>query len=206
RGDKRLGFVTGDREDIRVGDIWVNSENTNMQMDRYYGESTSATLRYLGARKDDRGKVVEDTINDELQRKMAGAMEVDPGTVLATSAGELADNNVKWIFHVAAVTGQPREDYRSGPRPDQCVKNALRKVGRGGLRDSALQSILFPIFGPGPAGGDLQQHATICINAALEYLETVETPIRDVYFYVWSDVDLEICQAIVRNHPGLASH
>ena len=40
---KRVGFVTGDREDIKVGDIWVSSENTNMQMDTYYGKSTSAT-------------------------------------------------------------------------------------------------------------------------------------------------------------------
>ena len=49
---RRVGFVTGDRRDIDVARIWVNSENTNMQMDSFYGKSTLATIRYLGAEKD----------------------------------------------------------------------------------------------------------------------------------------------------------
>ena len=49
---RRVGFVTGDRRDIDVARIWVNSENTNMQMDSFYGKSTSATIRYLGAEND----------------------------------------------------------------------------------------------------------------------------------------------------------
>ena len=52
--EKRLALITGDREDIKVGDIWVNSENTDMQMDGYYGRSTSAMIRYLGATLDRR--------------------------------------------------------------------------------------------------------------------------------------------------------
>jgi hypothetical protein len=60
---KRIGLVTGDRENLKIGDVWVNSENVDMQMDRYYGASTSATIRYLGAKKHPiTGKVVEDTI------------------------------------------------------------------------------------------------------------------------------------------------
>jgi O-acetyl-ADP-ribose deacetylase (regulator of RNase III) len=206
RPDKRVALITGDREDISVGDIWVSSENTNMQMDHFYGKSTSATVRYLGAKKNEKGKIVEDTIGDELARKMGSDLEVPPATVLWTGSGALARNKVKWIFHVAAVVGEPREGYRPVSRIDQCVKNALRLVIEPEFRNQAPTSILFPIFGTGPGGGSVSKHAEECINAAVEHLETVESPIRDVYFYVWGDVDLETCQAIARNHPGLKSH
>ncbi len=201
--DQCIAFITGDRDDIMVGDIWVSSENTNMQMDRFYGKSTSATIRYLGAKKNEKGKIVEDTIANALALKMGADLEVDPGTVLCTRAGALERNNVKWIFHVASVVGEPREGYRPVTRIDQCVKNALRRAAEPEFRDDALKSILFPIFGTGPAGGDLSKLAEVCVSAALEHLETFDGTLREVYFYVWSDVDLEICLNIARNHPGL---
>ena len=200
---KRIAFITGDREDIRVGDVWVSSENTNMQMDHYYGKSTSATIRYLGARKNEKGKILEDTIGEDLTRRMAPDVEVPPATVLCTGAGALERNNVKWIFHVASVVGEPREGYRPVTRIDQCVKNALRRASEPEFRKDGLTSILFPIFGTGPGGGDLSHHAEICINAAVDYLEAFDTPILDVYFYVWSDIDIEICQTVARNSPSL---
>src|SRR5262245_40559824 len=203
--EKRIGFVTGDREDIRVGDVWVSSENTNMQMDTFYGRSTSATIRYLGARKDETGRIEEDTIGLELAGKLKGRTEVDPGTVLATGAGALTHNGVKRIFHVAAVRGQPREGYQPVPRLDQCVKNALRRAGDDEFRNDGLTSMLFPIFGTGPGGGNLQRHAEICLDAAVEHLSAIPSPIRDVFFYVFGDVDLEICTTIARNHRGLKS-
>src|SRR6266545_2679963 len=95
---KQIAFVTGDREDILVGDVWVVSENTNMQMDSFYGKSTSATVRYLGAKKDETGGIVEDTIADELRRKMGSTLTVNPASVIPTSPGELERNGVKWLF------------------------------------------------------------------------------------------------------------
>ena len=199
--DKRIGFVTGDREDLTVGDIWVCSENTNMQMDNFYGKSTSATIRYLGAKRDLQ-EVVEDTIGDALRREMGARLAVPPATVIATRAGALEQNNVKWIFHVAAVMGEPREGYRPVQRIDQCVKNALRKAKE--FQGDGVTSILFPIFGTGPGGGQVEDHAAICVDAAIEHLEgPIGCPIRVAYFYVFSDRDLETCQAIARNHPGL---
>lgn len=79
--DKCIAFITGDREDIKVGDIWVNSENTNMQMDGFYGKSTSAAIRYLGAQKDEKGKIREDTIAKALALKMEDDLAIPPGTV-----------------------------------------------------------------------------------------------------------------------------
>lgn len=148
---RRVGFVTGDRRDINVGQIWVNSENTNMQMDSFYGKSTSATIRYLGAEKDAIGMVARDTIGDALRAKLDGRLVVDPTTVIPTTAGALeATNNVKWIFHVAAVIGQPLVGYRPIEQVDQCVKAALRLANHQDFANDEIRSILFPIFGTGP--------------------------------------------------------
>ena len=197
---RRILFITGDREDITVGDVWVSSENTNMHMDNLYGKSTSATVRYLGARKDHTG-IIEDTIADELNAKMAGVFVVAPGTVIPTGPGELARNGVQWVFHVASVTGEPREGYRPVQRIDQCVKNALRRTADPEFE--GVRSMLFPIFGTGPGGGDLATHARVCIQAAIEHLEGGATPVRDAYFYAWADTDLEACLAIADNHADL---
>ena len=188
-----LALVTGDREDLSVADIWVSSENTDMQMDAYYGKSTSATIRYLGAEKDPIGRVVSDTIGDELGKRTGGD-PVDPATVVVTGSGALADNGVRQIYHVAAVRGEPRSGYRPVAQLDRCVKNALRQA-----RGSTHTSILFPIFGTGPGGGDLREHAEICFRAAAEYLTANPGhPIGKVCFYVWTDVDLEICREVMR--------
>jgi O-acetyl-ADP-ribose deacetylase (regulator of RNase III) len=192
---KALALVTGDREDMMVGDIWVSSENTDMQMDAYYGRSTSATIRYLGAKKNSVGRVIEDTVGAELAEQTGPDPNVPPATVVVTGPGALARNNVKQIYHVAAVRGEPRSGYRPISQLDRCVKNALREAQGGDHR-----SILFPIFGTGPGGGDLRRHAEILFRAAAEYLHAVpDHPIRTAYFYVWSDVDLEICQAVMRS-------
>lgn len=199
---KQVAFVTGDREDIMVGDVWVISENTNMQMDSFYGKSTSATIRYLGAKKNETG-IVEDTIADELRRKMGSTLVVNPASVIPTIPGELARNQVKWLFHVAAVTGEPREGYQPVSRIDQCVKNALRRASDKEFERDDLRSILFPVFGTGPGGGDFQEHTEICVKAAVEFLEESKTLIQTVYFYVWSDVELATALAVARAQEGL---
>lgn len=200
-----IGLVSGDRDNLMVGDIWASSENTEMQMDRYYGTSTSATIRYLGARKHPvTGRVLEDTIGDELAAKLNGEQRIAPAAVIPTGPGELRRNGVRWIFHVAAVVGEPREGYRPIERIERCVTSALRLASSAKFRDDSLTSILFPIFGTGPGGGDLRDHAERCIDAAVEFLElSLDDSVRTAYFYVWSDMAWEICQEIVARHPGL---
>ena len=58
--DKQIGVITGDIRQVRRIDVWVNSENTNMQMARYFDRSVSSAIRYSGARKVG-GRVVEET-------------------------------------------------------------------------------------------------------------------------------------------------
>ena len=103
---KQLGIITGDIQNIKEADVWVNSENTNMQMARPFERSISAVIRYMGAKKNRAGRITEDTVSRELF-DATGGTGVDPAVVIDTTAGELtASNNVKKIFHAAAVVGQ----------------------------------------------------------------------------------------------------
>jgi hypothetical protein len=96
---KRIGLITGGIESVREADVWVNSENTNMQMSRYYEGSISGVIRYLGGTKDNAGYVTEDIIANELAQAMGNNRVVSPATVLVTGSGELQrTHNVKKIF------------------------------------------------------------------------------------------------------------
>lgn len=202
---KSIAIVTGDHEQITICDVWVSSENTDMQMDRFYETSTSATIRYLGAKKHpDTNRVIEDTIGLALAAKMGSELQVPPATVIPTDAGALAANNVKYIFHAASVIGQPRARYRPVERIERCVTNALARGDSPTLRDQGLKSILFPMLGTGPGGGDLKDHATRFFNAAVEYFDAnPATTWQRVCFHAWSDVTLDICRRLAASHPSL---
>jgi len=54
-----LGIATGNLADVRKGiaDVWVNPENTNMEMARAYDPSISGMIRYYGAIRDNTGYI-----------------------------------------------------------------------------------------------------------------------------------------------------
>jgi 8-oxo-dGTP pyrophosphatase MutT (NUDIX family) len=103
---ERIGLVTGDLAKVRFADIWVNTENTRMQMSRIDEPTISATVRYQGAEIDEFGAVVKDCIADEFSDQMKGKMSVDPARILVTGPGALArSHGVMRVFHAAAVQG-----------------------------------------------------------------------------------------------------
>ncbi|MBV9083165.1 MAG: macro domain-containing protein [Acidobacteriaceae bacterium] len=199
---RKIGIITGNLEDIKDVDIWVNSENTNMQMSRYFEGTISGTIRYLGSKRDWAGDVQEDLIGNELRSRMAGKTTVEPGTVLVTEAGELnKTHNVKKIFHVAAVRGVrgvPGKSYNPVENVDVCVIKALERADAEDLREFECKSIVFPLLGAGAAGGDTSQLAEKLLNRAIHYLDTVEsTSLKAVYFLAWRNVELEACKRIL---------
>jgi hypothetical protein len=110
--NRRINVITGDIKGWPGIDVWVNSENTNMQMARFYDRSLSAMIRYEGAEKDDNGEIVRDTIALELAAALGDRESVTPGTVYVTSAGALAaTRGVKKIFHAATTQGFPGSGY-----------------------------------------------------------------------------------------------
>jgi O-acetyl-ADP-ribose deacetylase (regulator of RNase III) len=193
---KKIALITGNILGVTKADIWVNSENTQMQMSRFFEKSISGTIRYLGARRDDVGDVVEDVIMAELSKLMSGKVSVQPASVLVTGSGELRrSHNVKKIFHAAAVVGEIGVGYKPIGNIDYCVRNALQKADQAKDENDPCKSILFPLFGTGQARENAEAVATRLLNAACEYLEGhPESVINTVYFLTYTDRDLTICK------------
>lgn len=194
---KQIGLVTGDLKYVKGIDIWVNSENTNMQMARFFDQSISSVIRYYGA-KQENGRVVEDTIAEALQEKAPAG--VDAGQVVWTPAGALTKRNgVKYIFHAATVVGQVGKGYQPIQNVAECVRNALELADDAQFDEENPTSILFPILGTGTGRGELEKKAAELIRAAIDHLER-EPPCRitEVYFLVLTERQLAICQSILQ--------
>jgi O-acetyl-ADP-ribose deacetylase (regulator of RNase III) len=201
RREKRICLITGDIVHRHNIDVWVNSENTNMQMARYYERSLSAVIRYGGAEKDRSGHVVDDVIARQL-RLLKGDREwsVEPGTVWVTDSGSLqATNGVKRIFHAAAVRGVVGGGYEVVPNVWQCVTNSLQRLDEERREDDSLRTILFPMMGTGAGGGDVTKIAPRLIQAAIaHFVSHRDCGIQAVYFSVWTQRDLNVCLAALR--------
>lgn len=165
-----IAIITGDLRNVRGIDVWVNAENTNMQMARFYDRSMSGIVRYYGARKNQAGHVVEDVIANELAAAMENTFAVPPGHVIATGAGELSRQGVKRILHAAAVEGAVGGGYRPIQDVAQCVRNALEKIDQD-LAAENLRSILFPLLGTGTGAGNANAIAKELLLAAISYLD-----------------------------------
>ena len=202
---KRICLITGDIRDAKGIDVWVNSENTNMQMARHYDRSISSVIRYCGAVRK-AGQIVDDVIANELAIVAGNPANVPPGEIMVTGAGELErTNSVKKIFHAAAVTGQVGTGYSPIADIGICVRNALVMADADEFKGLELKSILFPLIGTGTARGELEKNAPQLINAAISYLEThPESRIDRVYFVTWSEKELEVCQRVLQESPDVA--
>jgi O-acetyl-ADP-ribose deacetylase (regulator of RNase III) len=203
---KQVGIITGDLQNIKEVDVWVNSENTNMQLARPYERSISGVIRYMGAKKNKAGKIKEDTIANELLEAMDGETSVDPGTVLYTSAGDLTEtNNVKRILHAASVVGQVGMGYSTIEKITECIRNSLEVLDDPKkLAGEPLKSIIFPLMGTATAKRDAQDIAKDLIDEAIAYLEeNPNSQVEKVYFLAFREVDLELCERIMKNHDRL---
>ncbi len=210
---RKLGIMTGNLRNVGRGtdakkvDVWVNSENTNMQMARYFDRSISSVIRYEGARKDAGGSVIEDTVYEELAAQVQNLkiQEVQPGTVLVTEAGELSSTcGVRRIFHVATVRGEVGHGYSAVTDLGGCVLRALEMMDADEFAGEDLHSILFPLLGTGTARAEKHSAVRTQINAAVKYMAAnSDSTVNEVYFLAWSDVDLEICQSIIQQRDDL---
>ncbi|MBC8733455.1 macro domain-containing protein [Paraburkholderia sp. UCT2] len=196
---KKIGLITGDIRHIRMIDVWVNSENTNMQMARHHDRSISSVIRYCGAEKKD-GKIVADTVANELTQITGENANIPAGEIIVTGAGELTrSHGVKKIFHAAAVVGQPGKGYTPIANIGMCVRNALEKIDSEELRGTQLKSIVFPLMGTGTSRGDLEPKASELIDAAIAHLIAhQECTVERVYFLTRTEQDLEVCQRILQ--------
>lgn len=191
--EKKIRVITGDIiEHPEKIDIWVNSENTNMQMARYFDRSFSAIVRYNGARKDENEDIIEDTIALKLAEAKGNRETVNPFTVLVTDSGALEQSHgVKKIFHIAATIGVPGGGWAAIRPVHTSVSKCLRIAD---ARKEELKSILFPMLGTGIGGLDVYEVAPQLIKTAIAYLiANPDSQIKTIYFTAWNGRDLEAC-------------
>lgn len=197
---KKIALITGRIEDVKEADAWVSSENTDMQMARFYDRSISGVIRYYGAKRDTSGNVIDDTIAKELKNQIGNSVPVSPTTVFVTSSGELQkDNKVKKIFHVASVRGEAGVGYVPINNIQFCIREVLKAVDSEENRSIGIKTILFPLLGAGTARGIPEEIAPKLIKAAASYFEAAEnSAIECVYFLCRTDFERDACLVVLK--------
>ena len=213
-----LGLITGDIQKVRNVDIWVNSENTNLQMGRFYDPSISGLIRYLGAKKDKEGNVIEDTIASALMdsvkdEKMEDGTNIDdfpsvkPGLAFTTTSGSLKESHgVQGIIHVATVFGEIGQGFTPIKNLDICVQNALEKADKFALDNQKENvSIVFPLFGTGSAKSSINEVAQNLFYAVSSYFETRQnSKVEKVYFLAWREYERDECIKVLDDMATLS--
>jgi O-acetyl-ADP-ribose deacetylase (regulator of RNase III) len=203
-----IGLVAGGLDLVTFADVWVNSENVEMQMARYYDRSVSGVIRYLGGRHDSAGEVVEDVIGRALAARMEGRRSVPLGTVFDTEPGDLAgSHHVKRVLHVAVAVGEFGRGY--GPAGDigGCVRAVLRCAERLAEEAEDIRSVLLPLLGSGSARGSLDTVVPAVLDAVADYLECHPgSRITRVYLIAYTKGEHAMCRRILdddaRLQPG----
>lgn len=197
-----VGLITGDIRRVRIADVWVNSENTDMRMARFEEYAISAIIRFEGAKLDDAGRVLEDTIAEELARKVAGRVPLAAGSVVTTGPGELAGHHrVRHIIHVAAVRGEPGEGYRPVDDIGRCVTNVLVEAERLAAVD-AVRSVLIPLLGTGVGGGPLEPTVRTIVTSIVDHFTYHhEGGLRAVYLLATKESERDVCRAVLAAGP-----
>lgn len=209
-----VGYKTGPIDAMKGVSIWVNSENTDMLMDRVIGRTISSRIRLLGSNRDEQGNVLEDTIAEGLRAAVGAHGHVRIGTVLVTESGSLAaSHQVERILHVASV----QASIDGGVKATQetlaaCVRSVLDRAEkinktswnlavnflreRCGLKPHYCDSILIPMIGAGDGGVAVEDVARSIIPAAVEYLSGLPLPtLRKVFFIAYNEQARNACEA-----------
>lgn len=217
KSERILGLITGDIQQVRDIDLWVNSENTNLQMGRFYDPSISGLIRYLGAEKDKEGNVIDDIVADALMKCRAESTPenggqkgdfpaVKPGLAYWTTSGKLKEtHNVQGIIHVATVFGEIGQGYTPLKNMGACVHNALAKADEFAVdMDKNKLSIVFPLFGTGTAKGNLDLVVQDLFYATLSYFEShPNSRVNRVYFLAWKEYERDTCLHVLNGIEAL---
>jgi O-acetyl-ADP-ribose deacetylase (regulator of RNase III) len=140
-------------------DIVVVPENIYLELPQQFKSSVSAAVRRAAAIRSSDGHIVADVVADELQswvrRHGRPGLPVAPGTVVATSSGDMAGHGIRRIYHAAIASPRPGTNgYDVEPTAiAQAVRNVFALARAERQRFSpALRSLGFPLLGAGRGG------------------------------------------------------
>ena len=195
-------------------DALINPENDYMQMARIFEAKTiSSLLRYYGSRLDQARRIVEDSVQDELDekvRKLTNPVRpVVQGTVLVTSAGHEQSYlrkkmEVRYILHAASVTvqGGGANKYLAPIRDSGALKEVVRNVlchARHLGGNEPIKSIYLPMFGTGKGGVSVDDVVTPIVGGVKEYLlDEDKQPLKKIYLGVYFKEDVNILKTALK--------
>ena len=202
----RIGIVIGDIRQVRFADIWVNSENTDMEMPRFSEFSVSAIIRYYGAHRDRTGRVLDDIVARELTESLGPHQSVAPGAAIVTRPGRLStSHNVRHLIHVAAVQGEPGAGFRQVRNLEDCVTNALVAAQELAATDPSARTILMPLFGTGVAGAAITATVRTLLDATVDHVVArPDSFLSEIYFLAYTKKELAAIEEAIRTTPLLA--
>ncbi len=202
---RRLALLPGDvtEANSRFGlsiDVWVNSEDPTLQMNRLIARSFSGAVRSYGAvwaDQKDRGRLLDDTIAHALARAK-GATSPDLGQVFSTCSGALLrSHGVRRLFHVVATR---LDDVTRAPeavveQTEEFTRNALAEIDAESARAWRMRlralswrarpyrSAALTLFGTGTAGADVVDVVARMIPAVVDYWADAgaKSALEDVY-------------------------
>ena len=191
-GERWVGIITGDMMKVQNVDIWINPENTKMEMARPDEFSTSGMIRFFGGFPE-AGDITDDVIARALKDRVGDNVPVSAGSAFETTSGALErSNNVRHIIHVAAVEGRPAAGFQQVDNVDQCIANALSLADDLVANGSEARSVLFPLLGAGVGRAAPEPTAYLLLQATVDYLEDAEKPGVDrVYFLAYNAREYE---------------
>ena len=139
-------------------DVIVSSANTYLELAHTFTTSLSARLRRAASRKGPSGEILDDTLARELSAWMSQhgrtGLTVAPGTVVPTSAGDLAQRGIVRIYHAAVVAPRPGTNQYDIDLANisLAVANVFRLARTERAEYPGLRSVCLPLFGAGREG------------------------------------------------------
>jgi hypothetical protein len=164
---------TGDIRHVKDIDVLVTSENTDLQLARYYDPSVSGTLRYLDAERGIDGRVVYDSLDASLKsliKEQNVTLPVMSGTVIAMPTSGLSRRGIRYLLLAATVRG---DGVGTGYSPvghaeiENCIRDCFRQFDEL-AQQGQIHSILFPVFGAGTAKQDPEQAVEFLLPIIVE--------------------------------------
>lgn len=140
-------------------DAIVVPQNIYLELPQHFKSSIAAAVRRAACHRGADGEVVADVIADELAAWLSKhgrpGLPVAAGTVAPTSAGAMAAQGVRRVYHAAVTTPRPgTNDYDVEPTAVAQAASralALARAERGEF-SPPLRSIGFPLLGAGRGG------------------------------------------------------
>lgn len=180
KSGRQIEIISGSITDVTDVDVWVNPENTHMLMDRYFGRSISAAIRWHGASKRKNKGETEDIVKDdlianELRKQLGNRTYVELMDVIETGPGELSRKGVRRIMHVAVAEGFFEQGLKTNLSTLKgCIHNVLAHIETHNRNpfSRAYKSVLIPMLGTGQGGLPVRDVAPELVRATLDYIDS----------------------------------